>query len=235
MTIADRKTGIHCESPVDAFHMFAEIWYREVYDVPQVSVRPGDLVIDIGANHGFFALYAAGKGARVYAFEPSPTVFKRLEDNIRSNGLEQHITARPWAISGKSGEAQLIVTERLGGAMSTIHEDFAKSTKIPITERVTVECHTLSEVVEMFGLAAVRRCKIDAEGSELTILKALERKDRARFESIVLEYHSEAYRVQDLFSELIAWGSHQISLTDEGEFSGNLLRVVSNESLMRAV
>lgn len=233
MTIADRKTGIHCECPLDAFHMFASTWYHEEYEVPRLPIRPGDFVIDIGANHGFFALYAASKGAEVFAFEPSPTVFKRLESNIRSNGLEGQITARPWAISGSPGEAQLLVTERLGGGMSTIHEGFAQKTKIPVTERLAVECHTLSEVLETFDIDTVRRCKIDAEGSELAILKGLDRKDRARFESIVLEFHLEAYRLQDLLSELIGWGSHQVSLIDESEFSGNVLRVVSNGSLLR--
>ncbi len=231
MAIVDRNTGIRCNCPVAAFHMFAGIWYQGDYDIPHLPIRPNDSVIDVGANHGFFALYAAQKGAKVYAFEPSPAVFERLQSNIRSNGFEAQIAARPWAIAGESGRAQLMVTEQLGGGMSTMHAGFAEKTRIPVRERVTVECHTLSEILQMWGIARVRLLKIDAEGLELEILKGLNRNDRARFESIVLECHPEAYEVAELLSELMAWGTHQVSFVEPAGFAPGIVRLVSNENI----
>jgi FkbM family methyltransferase len=233
MTIVDRGTGIRCGCPLDAFHMFAGTWYQKEYDVPHVPIRREDVVIDVGANHGFFALYAASAGARVYAFEPSPVVFKRLESNIRSNRLDEKVVARPWAISSEPGHVELMITDRMGGGMSTINGRFAESSGIAITERVNVDCHTLSEILAMWGIDKVRRCKIDAEGSEIAILKGLDCKDRGRFESIVLEYHPEAYDVAELISELMSWGTHQVGFIEEKEFGCNILRAVSNEALLR--
>lgn len=235
MTIVDRQTGIQCECPLGAFHLFAETWYLNDYDVPHLPVRRGDTVFDVGANHGFFALYAANKGAKVYAFEPNPIVFERLEKNIRRNGLEQRITARPWALSDEEGEVKLLITEMLGGAMSTIHSGFAEKSQIPVSGQIVVPCHTLSEAIRIFGLETIRLCKIDAEGSELAILHGLQQADRARVESLVLEYHPGAYQVHELLSGLLEWGTHQISFMDEAQFGGNVLRVISNKSLIRSV
>jgi FkbM family methyltransferase len=232
ITIVDRGTGIRCECPLDAFHMFAGTWYQKEYDVPHLPIRPKDVVIDIGANHGFFALYAAKAGGQVYAFEPSPVVFARLESNISSNRLDDKIVARPWAISSAAGEVELMITDRMGGGMSTINGRFAESSGIAVTERVSVECHTLSEILAMWGIDKVRRCKIDAEGSEIAIVKGIDAGDRARFESIVLEYHPEAYGVAELISELMSWGTHQVSFIEEKEFGCNILRAVSNEALL---
>lgn len=52
-------------------------------------LKTGDIVYDIGANAGFWSLAFAtliGSSGCVFAFEPSPTNFARLERNVRSNG-----------------------------------------------------------------------------------------------------------------------------------------------------
>jgi len=55
--------------------------------VKGVPIRPGDIVLDIGANQGFFSCYAAHKGAKVFAFEPVPELRDRLMFNLRRNGF----------------------------------------------------------------------------------------------------------------------------------------------------
>src|SRR5262249_39596834 len=41
--------------------------------------------VDIGANMGFFSLFAAKLGASVIAIEPHPEMFRRLTTNMRLN------------------------------------------------------------------------------------------------------------------------------------------------------
>lgn len=51
-------------------------------------LRPGDLVVDVGANVGFHAMVAAGRvgpAGRVVAIEPHPRTFRRLLDHIALN------------------------------------------------------------------------------------------------------------------------------------------------------
>ena len=54
---------------------------RQIYaDGSLISIRPGDVVIDVGANVGSFArtasLLAAGPGGKVIAVEPLPEAFQ---------------------------------------------------------------------------------------------------------------------------------------------------------------
>lgn len=54
---------------------------QQDYLVPDGLVRPGDLVIDCGANVGEFAIICARAGAHVLAFEPDPREFAALAAN----------------------------------------------------------------------------------------------------------------------------------------------------------
>jgi len=99
MTIVDKASGVDCLCNVGSYHMFGETWYSRVYDVPGLPIRSGDVVLDIGANQGFFTCYAASKGAIVYAFEPVPEYYGRLIQNIKRNGFADRVTAVHCAVS----------------------------------------------------------------------------------------------------------------------------------------
>jgi FkbM family methyltransferase len=63
------------------------------------SLEPGSVLFDVGANVGMYALYAAARGLRVYAFEPESQNFAILNANIALNGLQDRITAYPICLS----------------------------------------------------------------------------------------------------------------------------------------
>ncbi len=57
------------------------------------AVRPGDLVIDLGAGSGLLALIAARAGAaKVYAVESHPITAAALRKTIATNGFSEQIT-----------------------------------------------------------------------------------------------------------------------------------------------
>src|SRR6266478_3750729 len=49
-----------------------EIWDDKLYFQEGVSILPGDIVFDVGANIGVFTLCAAKQGAHIYAYEAIP-------------------------------------------------------------------------------------------------------------------------------------------------------------------
>jgi len=198
--------------------------------VPGLAIRPNDVVIDIGANQGFFACYAAHKGAKVYAFEPEPENYSRLLYNVKQNALEDRIVARPWAIADHAGAADLKVSRDCGGSTSTIVSRFAENARLSVRDVIAVPCYTLSQALKLLSVDEVRLCKIDAEGAELQILSQLEVSLRMRIDAFVLEYHVGAYAMADLVSLLLSWQTHQVSLMDDKPYTGNVLRVVSNSS-----
>src|SRR5437868_6234815 len=83
---------------VTAFLVFARRDYG--------TVEKGASVVDIGANIGSFAIFAACSGARsVQAFEPNASSFAVLQRNIVANGFETVIQAHHRAVVGKPGES----------------------------------------------------------------------------------------------------------------------------------
>ena len=57
------------------------------------KVPAGGVVVDVGAFIGWFSIYAAKRGCKVYAFEASPDNYKVLLDNIILNGVQELVTA----------------------------------------------------------------------------------------------------------------------------------------------
>src|SRR5579863_10315948 len=125
-------------------------------------VKPGMVVVDIGANIGIYTLETARLMAptgRVYSFEPAPRVFGILKDNIQVNGFRELgiIHARQVAVSDRAGTAQFYIHSRNSGHSSLFPDEGAD-------EKLMVQTITLDQALESIGQVDV--VKIDAEGSE---------------------------------------------------------------------
>lgn len=80
-------------------------------------LRPGMTVVNVGANVGYFALWAAelvGPGGHVIAIEPHPDNVALLRRNIADRGLTQ-VTAQPVAASSREGDIELFVNDDNAG------------------------------------------------------------------------------------------------------------------------
>jgi len=67
-------------------------------------LRPADLFLDIGANVGTYTILAAGvAGARVVSFEPIPSTFRRLVDNVNINNLSALVDLRNVGLGAFAG------------------------------------------------------------------------------------------------------------------------------------
>lgn len=75
-------------------------WDREVKQWMDQHIKPGMIVLDVGANFGWFTLIMSGlvgPEGRVYAFEPEPTFRKRLERHLYLNEIH-NVIARHEAL-----------------------------------------------------------------------------------------------------------------------------------------
>lgn len=71
-------------------------------------LRPGGLFVDIGANIGNHALFAAGPcDARVLAFEPSPALASHCAATLATNGLSARLDLRCQGLGAAPGTARL--------------------------------------------------------------------------------------------------------------------------------
>lgn len=76
-----RGIGLSGPSPRGVAHTAVEVAGGE-YAAPGFEIRAGERVVDVGANIGAFAVWAAAAGAAVDAYEPHPLSFDWLERNV---------------------------------------------------------------------------------------------------------------------------------------------------------
>jgi len=95
---------IYCINEGEARATLHEIFVDKLYLQGRVSILPGDIVLDVGANIGVFTLFAAKQGAQVYAYEPVPPTFEVLQHNIRLHRLDSVTHTRNIGISDRVEE-----------------------------------------------------------------------------------------------------------------------------------
>ena len=136
----------------------------------EAALRPGDIVLDVGANVGVYAAVAArlvGPEGTVLALEPLPFPREALLELVRRNGFTQ-VRVLPFAAGASQGSMQLHVTTGASGLTSAYARG---SASVP----VEVERTTLDAVVEKSGCPPPRLLKIDVEGFEFDVMKGAAR------------------------------------------------------------
>lgn len=134
-------------------------WEPETFRAIDSFVKPGTTYVDIGAWVGPTVLYAAQLAASVVAFEPDPTAFGSLVNNIARNGIT-NVTALQMAVSDHAGTANLAAPEGWGYSMSSLVRQSDRS--------VSVSTTTLEKILR--DLENVSLVKIDIEGGEVLAL-----------------------------------------------------------------
>ena len=145
-------------------------WNPDEYSAFRSAIRPGDVVIDAGANAGAYALLFAqwvGPGGRVYAFEPDPRAFTALEDHIALNGLNDRVVAVRAAVAGEAGRVRLRLDAANG--LSRIAHGGDDDPRDVDAAAISID--------EFCGRANIRPSviKIDVEGAELAALRGARR------------------------------------------------------------
>lgn len=80
-------------------------------------IQPGSVVIDVGANIGYYTVQfarATGPHGVVYAFEPEPGHAGLLDDNVRTNGLSNVTIVRKAAAEAAGTRRLFLAAENLG-------------------------------------------------------------------------------------------------------------------------
>lgn len=138
---------------------------------PQISawsvdhLRPGDVVVDIGANTGYYSLLwsrTVGSTGRVISYEPVPSIFAELQSNLHENSTT-NVEAHPVALGEHVGTTEVYRASAANiGNSTTYAEPGARSEGI--VQRTTGDESLLSIA------PSIRLVKIDTEGDELAVL-----------------------------------------------------------------
>lgn len=161
-----------------------------VYRLQDLTVEPGDVVIDVGAHVGVVSCYLAKKwpGITVYAFEPIVANYERLERNIAANHLT-NVHACPLAVTADGRDLELSGDPR---ANSGHYSAFAG--RGPFTD--TAPSTSLADVFEEREIGRVALLKLDCEGAEYEILYGMGEALR-QIDTLVMEVHENARLVAE--------------------------------------
>lgn len=145
-----------------AYHTFRGVLEPGLTRRFRETLRPGMVVVDVGANIGMYTLIAArliGSSGRVISFEPTPRTFAILKDNIQINGLLETgvVELHSIAIADRIGTARFGVYARNSGHNTLFPEG---------PDATVIEVKTTTLDAALAGVPRVDVIKIDAEGAE---------------------------------------------------------------------
>lgn len=104
--------------------IFREIFEQRCYEQHGVAIRDGDVILDVGANVGLFALSVMERfrGLRIVCFEPVPNTHAYLERNVKESRWRNHheIEILANAVGSTNREATIAYFPKAPGN-STLH------------------------------------------------------------------------------------------------------------------
>lgn len=159
--------GLKCDPYItQSLQLYGESTAQEIAMCLEF-IKPGDVVLDVGANIGTFTIPFAqrvGPAGAVIAFEPQRLPFLCLCANIVMNSLGQWASPNKFAIGHQSNttvDVPLInpnaPNNNIGGVRLGQH--------CKVTEQVPIEA------IDNIGIQKVDFIKIDVEGMEIDVLR----------------------------------------------------------------
>ena len=146
--------------------LYGEYEKREI-NILCSLIKPGDIVLDIGANIGLYTLFlssAVGKDGKVIAVEPDPENVKILKNNLVKNKCK-NVEVLEMALASKTEGGNLFRNDTNRGHSSLMNlNNTDEATKIQINRG--------DEILKMLNIKP-DAAKIDVEGAEPEVIAGL--------------------------------------------------------------
>jgi FkbM family methyltransferase len=199
-----------------------EIFVGEVYLRGGIVLREDAVVFDVGANIGMFSLFVGARcpSAHIYAFEPVPEVFARLQQNIGERDLT--VQAFNYGLSDREQQVTFYYYPNIS-IMSCRHDYINWENEVdlirqyvangresgpPGREEHLAEVESLankdfefverpcllrpmSAVIDEAGVRTIDLLKIDAQRSEQDVLNGIEDRHWPLVQQVSMEVHDE--------------------------------------------
>lgn len=197
----------------------------------QGKIQEGDIVLDIGANIGYYTLIAAkavGSFGKVYAFEPDPYNFAILQKNVDMNGYD-NVVLEQKAVSDKNERVILYLDKN-----SIVNHSLQRLSVSQHGVKIDVDAVRLDDDLEK-DFKEVNFIKMDIQAGEWNALQGM--KSLLKNDGLILamEFWPKGLtnikvNPMDCLDLLLGYG---FSLFDIQEKSGNLEALDSLDKLNR--
>ena len=157
------KSGDWASNPIIRYG----VWEPEITEkIVSISNDPGGMLVDVGANMGYFSLIwaASNPNNKVFSIEPSLRNIEILKKNLEMNNLTNQVTIMPVAAGAKTQLSNFMT----GPTNETGHGGFSNSTDVTNTIQVlTIKLDDYFDHIDVL--------KIDVEGADALVLMGASR------------------------------------------------------------
>ena len=137
-------------------------------------IDKNDVVVDLGANVGFFTNYASQKCKKVISIEGGDALFSCLVKNTYENNNIEYLNAN-------------IISEN-----SSINASWATPTRINVT---------ISNIFDFYKLDYIDFLKVDIEGCEYDVFRDIDKNILSKIKKIAIEVH-DSNRNKELINNI---------------------------------
>ncbi len=188
---------------------------KDHHYILEKELRKGDVVLDLGANIGYYVLMEAGlvgTAGHIYAIEPLPSNVELLRKNVSLNNLQGMVEVFQMGGSNKTGTEKIYVSEKSN--LSTFYPtNYSESSNITSVVSPTIEVRTTTIPDFVSGRKPVDFIRMDIEGYEVEVFEGMMPmlKDRNFSPKILFEthrpkYHDEHHNMRRVLEQMFECG-----------------------------
>ena len=193
--VPDLQLGCHAtDANSSVVYLYGFSDNATYFDIYRDHVKNGSIVIDVGANLGIHTLVLSncvGERGRVFAYEPVPSLYQRLQANLELNHIT-NVTARNYGLGDQPGMGCFhLYPDRFNIGHARVDPEGSASIRLSSIDD------------DLAGIdGQVSLIKIDVEGYELAVINGAQRTLERHRPAIVLEYNPEWCRFGELMHSI---------------------------------
>ena len=205
------------------------IWERDVTFAWLRALRKSDIVLDIGANFGYFGLLAAqqthGYGGRTIFFEANPNLIANIQKTLSINNYHEFSQIENVAVSNKKGQVTLNILQDYIGSSSVNsmeHLDEYIGNKMPLKKQssVKVQAVSIDDYCVDNAIKNLDLIKMDIEGYEDTAYEGMRKAiESSKGVTMFIEFTKNSYKKPEAFySDMLKDFGRVYTIDSNGDF-----------------
>lgn len=145
----------------------------------KITLTNQDIWLDAGANLGFFSILISAKVKKVIAYEPEEENFNILNQNLNLNNIKNVNSVKKVIVGDNTAIKSFFVNTKKN-----------KGTHSLMVKRGRIEkkcvCSNINTIISNNN---INKIKLDVEGAEYEIIRAITKDNWGLIKEIILEFH----------------------------------------------